>query len=481
MRVSILIFVTCLCVSVGVGAGAPRGSHAADKPNILFILADDLAWSDLRCYGHPWHDTPHLDALARQGVRFTDGYAPAPICSASRAGTLTGRTPARLHFEFVTKDTAGDQHLDQDTPLRAPPYTIDLPLEEKTIPEYLNALGYETGFFGKWHLNKHYQRYLGWSPTHGPKQQGFTVAVEDFGSHPYVWGKRDPEPIDTPGVFPADTMIDRCVAFVQQQRGTPFFLMASQFYVHTPVRTPCRWLIKKYEARIPADSPNRDQRVTYAAFVEQLDHHVGRILDALDEAGLRDRTLVVFTSDNGGHPEYTANGPLRGSKWNTYEGGIRVPFIVRWPGHTAAGSTCAEPVVGYDLLPTFVDVAGGAATDVDGVSLAPLFDDPTRHFDRALVWHFPYYHPECGYRDALKDVGVDDFALSKTTPQSAIRRGDDKLIYFYEDHHVELYHLSGDTAEQHDLRETQPKLAQELTDELQSRLKLMDARLPVRR
>ncbi|MCA9119185.1 MAG: sulfatase [Planctomycetaceae bacterium] len=455
-------------------------ARSAKPPSILFILADDLAWSDLACYGHPWHDTPHLDDLAQQGMRFTNGYAAAPICSASRASILTGRTTARLNFEFVTKNESGFQKIEGETLLTAPPFTLNLPLQETTIPEYLRGLGYETAFFGKWHLNAHHRRYLGWSPTHGPRQQGFEVAEEDFGSHPYAWGKKAPEPIETAGEFPTDSMIDRIVRVIRQRRERPLFLMASQFYVHTPVQTRCKWLLDKYERRVPRESPNRERRVAYAAFVEELDHHVGVILDGLDTAGLRDQTLVVFTSDNGGHPEYTANGPLRGSKWNLYEGGIRVPFIARWPGRVEADSLCDVPVIGYDLLPTFVDLAGGAARDVDGASLLPLLENAEMLPDRDLLWHFPYYHPESGYRLARETIGIDDFAVSKTRPHSALRRGDDKLLYFYEDERSELYDLGEDSGEQRELSRRQPELETKLREHLLDRLQQAHARFPTR-
>lgn len=237
---------------------ATTGAKAAKPPSILFILADDLAWSDLACYGHPWHDTPHLDDLAQQGMRFTNGYAAAPICSASRASILTGRTTARLNFEFVTKNESGFQKIEGETLLTAPPFTLNLPLQETTIPEYLRGLGYETAFFGKWHLNAHHRRYLGWSPTHGPRQQDLkwprkiSVAIRTLGE------KKAPEPIETAGEFPTDSMIDRIVRVIRQRRERPLFLMASQFYVHTPVQTRCKWLLDKYERRVPRESPNRE-------------------------------------------------------------------------------------------------------------------------------------------------------------------------------------------------------------------------------
>ena len=480
LRIRCASAVAVVVAFVGVVLHANAVSAKPAPPNLLLILADDLAWSDLGCYGHPWHHTPNLDALAADGVRFTDAYAAAPICSASRAAIMTGKTTARLHFEFVTKNEPGFQKIEGPTPLRAPPFTLNLPINEVTVAEYLNQLGYETAFFGKWHLNAHHKRYLGWSPTHGPAQQGFQIAVEDFGSHPYAWGKSKPESITTVGEFPRDSMIDQVCRYLGRQRKRPFFLFASQFYVHTPVRTPCKWLIDKYERLIPPESPNRDKRIAYAAFVEELDQRVGRILQSVDAAGLRKETLIVFTSDNGGHPEFTANGPLRGSKWNLYEGGIRVPLIASWPGKIAPKTTCGSPVIGYDLLPTFSELAGGKATSVDGIKIADLFERPSKSIERELVWHFPYYHPEKGYAKAAESIGTNDFMVSKTRPQSAIRSGAHKLIYFYEDQRAELYDLQRDPGEQYDLSEREPDLAEKLTRQLKNRLQEANARLPTR-
>ncbi|PQO41212.1 DUF4976 domain-containing protein [Blastopirellula marina] len=458
--------------------GMRSPSVEAAPPNIVFILADDLAWSDLGCYGHPFHETPNLDRLCQQGLRFTNAYASAPICSASRASILTGKTPARLGFEFVTKDAAVHQKLDASVPLLTPTYTLNLPLEEVTIAERLSQAGYQTAFFGKWHLNVHYQRYLGWSPTHGPKSQGFEIAEEDFGSHPYAWGKKAPAAIDEVGKFADDSMVDRVTKFIKQKHTRPYFVMASHFYVHTPVKTPYRWLTEKYDEKIPADSPARQRRLRYAAFVETLDHLVGQIVTAVDESDQADNTLILFTSDNGGHPEYTANGPMRGSKWNLYEGGTRVPLIVRWPGQVAAGTTSDVPIVGYDLHPSFADLAGVKTTGLDGTNVLSQLKQPSSLAERPLYWHFPYYHPETGFAKAPDRIGVDDFVTSRTRPQSSIRRGRYKLIHFYEDNHDELYDLTQDVSEQTDLFAEQPQIAAELSAALQDYLTEVDARLP---
>ena len=447
----------------------------ATPPNIVFILADDLAWSDLGCYGHPYHHTPNLDRLAEQGMRFTQAYAPAPICSASRAAILTGKTPARLNFEFVTKDKPGRQNLKQ--PLEAPPYTLNLPLKESTLAEVLTPAGYATGFFGKWHVSQHHNGYLGWSPTHGPMQQGFAEGTSEFGSHPYGY-KAHLELKTTPvadGTFPEDALTAAALGYLKKHRDERFFLYLSQYFVHDPVHSRCQWLIEKYRAKLPPGS--LDIRASYAAMVESLDHLVGRVLDELNALKLADDTLVVFMSDNGGHPNYTANAPLRGSKWNLYEGGIRVPFIVRWPGHTPAGTVCDEPVHGCDLLPTFAELASAQTGAVDGISIGPLLSDPAQKLpERPLLWHFPYYHPEKGFAKAPSHIGTSDFVTSQTRPQSAIRVGRHKLIHFDEDDRDELYDLETDPGETANLATAQPELNARLRERLATQLKTSGAR-----
>lgn len=466
-------------IAFSATAGA-QDRAAPNRPNVLFILADDLAWADLGCYGHPWHRTPHIDQLATSGMRFTNAYAPAPICSASRASILTGKTTARLGFEFVTKNEPGQQQIDLPTPLLAPPFTLNLPLSEETVAERMQDQGYETAFFGKWHVNSHHQRYLGWSPTHGPRSQGFEFATEDFGAHPYAWKTDQPAITETKGKFVDDTMVNHVCDYLNGPHERPFFLMASSFYVHTPVKTPCRWLVREYEELIPADVPAREKRIRYAAFLETLDHHVGQLLTALKKSNLSDKTLVVFTSDNGGHPEYTANGPLRGSKWNLYEGGIRVPMIARLTGTTKPASVCDARTIGYDLLPTFVEIAGGSETDgaqkIDGQSFLPQLGGGASDSARDLIWHFPYYHPETGFAKAREAIGVNDFAVSRTRPQSAIRRGNYKLLSFAEANRVELYDLDNDPSEANDISRRSPEITADLNSRLKTALEQMNAR-----
>ncbi|MAS95829.1 MAG: arylsulfatase [Verrucomicrobiales bacterium] len=451
----------------------------AGGPNVIFIFADDLGWGDIGCYGNEWFETPHLDKLAVEGMRFTNAYAAAPICSASRAGVLTGKTPARLGFEFVTKHEEGYQPI--EAPLRAPPYTMNLPLEEVTIPEMISDR--DTGFFGKWHLNKHHNGYLGWSPTHGPKAQGFDVAIEDFGSHPYSYrGKNaDRSFLDLPkGEFPTDAVTENAIEFLRAPHEQPFFLMVSHFYVHDPIHTRVKWLHDHYLEKIPDTHPRKAILAHYGAMVTALDHYVGQVVAAVDEHLGDEKNLIIFTSDNGGHPNYFGNAPLRGSKWNLYEGGIRVPFIARWKDTIAKESVNDTPVWSLDIAPSVAELANVEIPDnVDGQSLLPILQESSTSTEgRTFIWHFPYYHPEKGYSEAPLTIGSDDGVTSKTKPHSAIRKGDWKLLHFYEDGRNELYFLPDDLSEENDLSEAEPEVAKRLLEELQKSLEEAHARFP---
>ena len=309
------------------------------------------------------------------------------------------------------------------------------------------------------------------------------MAIEDFGSHPY--SRKELATVKERGSYHPDGITERAVKFLKQDHDAPFLLMVSHFYVHTPIQSPYAWLLDKYESKIPKKIPDRKERITYAAFLETLDHYIGQMLNGLDDAGLAGNTLVVFLSDNGGHPLYVSNKPLRGSKWNLYEGGIRVPMFVRWPGVVTAGSVCDQPVIGYDLFPTFAEVSGAQfrsnETARDGKSLLPLLKESQQENDRFLYWHFPYYHPEGSkFGNARPLIGVDDFAVSQTRPHSAIRQGDYKLIYFDEDQRTELYDLSRDISEQKDLSEKYPSRSQSMKESLINYLDSVLARRAVR-
>jgi uncharacterized sulfatase len=274
-------------------------------------------------------------------------------------------------------------------------------------------------------------------------------------------------------------MTDRAIKFLRSNHKQPFFLMVSHFFVHTPVHTRTGWLHDHYLAKILADHPRRKSLAHYGAMVTTLDHLVGRLLHGLEETGLADSTLVVFTSDNGGHPDYAGNAPLRGSKWNLYEGGIRVPLVVRWPAKIRPGAVSTAIVSGTDLFPTLAEIGGAPMpADLDGESLVPLFKNPATTESREVLWHFPYYHPEAGFAKAPATIGVDDGVTSQTRPHSVFRSGPWKLIHFYENDRDELYHLPSDEAEARDRYKSDAKVAAGLRTALDEALQSTGARLP---
>lgn len=441
-----------------LGIPSSISAQTADtRPNVVVLYADDLGWSDIGCYGNNINETPNLDRLASQGIRFTNAYAPAPICSASRASIMTGKSPARLNFEFVS--TEGQT---KNRPLLPPPRTLELPLEEITLGEVAQNAGYTTAIFGKWHIAKSNGKYLKWSDTHGPFQQGFEVGSDHYGSHPY--DKRNEKIVILPDkTIPVDTLILGTLNFLKQQQKSkkPFFLFFSSYYVHDPVIPNNAWLIEKYRKSMPGAS---EDRIKYAAFVETMDHYFGQILTELKKIGLEKNTIVIFTSDNGGHPKYTDNAPLRGNKWNLYEGGIREPFIVRWPGIIKKNIEFSEPIIQWDIMPTLCDLIGQKIPDqVDGESLLPILQGKAKELKRtSIYWHFPYYHPPLSYEG--------------TKPCSAIREGNFKLIYFYEDERSELYDLSKDFEEHFDLSNQLPEVTIKLKALLSEKLKEANAR-----
>jgi uncharacterized sulfatase len=439
------------------------------KPNILLILIDDLGWSDLGCYGHPVHYTPHIDRLADQGMQFTDAYAAAPICSPTRAAMLTGKSPARLHFEFVTKP---DKSLPPEgTKLKQPDFPRDLSLTETTLAEIMDST-YLTGFFGKWHLTQENDRYLGWGDTLGPLQQGFKHGSENRGSHPYDFTDEEKHTFgDYPdGIFPEDELVNQAISFLEYNQDNSFFLYYSMYHVHTPVQTRCRWLYNKYENLLPEGTD--PGRIHYAAFTETMDHYVGMLLDALTALEMLENTLVILTSDNGGHPGYTDNAPLRGNKWNLYEGGIRVPLIIRWTGNIEEGVKTNHPAYTIDIFPTLANLTNvhECSTKLGGMDLSPVIfselndAESKKYMDRSLYWHFPFYHPPVHYEG--------------TSPCSAIRRGKYKLIYYYEEDRCELFDLDADLSEKADLSKDLTGIRDRMRTDLMNHLNIEDARFP---
>lgn len=464
-----------LAAACGVLAAAAGG-----RPNVVVLLADDLGWKDLGCTGSPWHRTPNLDRLRGEGMWFTEAHAAAPICSASRAALLTGLTAARLHYEFVPKWAPGRQP--GRHPLQAPDYPTELPAGTATLGSLLGAAGYTTAFAGKWHLNRHHGHYLGWSPTHGPHAFGFAHCIDDLGGHPYSYPQGGSPPPDLDGeALPPDRLTDRALEFLARPHDRPFLLWMAYYYVHDPYHSRSRGRVDRGRRALPQGAGA--QRAHYAAMVETLDHEAGRLLDALERSGRAADTLVVFTSDNGGQPLVSSNAPLRGCKWTLYQGGLRVPLVVRWPGRVAAGSRCAAPVCGTDLLPTLLEAAGREPpAGLDGRSLLPLLDgrDDGSWRDRPLAWHFPFYQPETGYGRARPSIGVDDFAVPQVSPHAALRRGDHKLVHWFETGAAELYDLAADPAESRNLAPERPDLAGALDRQLLDTLAAQHARMPVK-
>ena len=436
---------------------------AAPQPNIVVIMADDLGWRDLHCYGNEHIDTPFLDQLAAEGMRFTDAYAAAPVCSPTRAAMMTGLAPARLR---LTNHAPGnpDGFSLPASDLQEPETVRNLALSYTTIAERLSAAGYATGHVGKWHLSyvnprgseQRDQREL------YPENQGFDVNIggnSSGGPPSYFSPYRNPALKDGEvGEYLPQRLADEAMNFVRSNRGRPFFLNWWPYSVHYPMQAPAE-LIAKYRQRQEVKDP------VYAAMIEGMDAAIGRFLKQLDEAGLRANTLILFKSDNGGYSG--ENRPLRGFKGTLYEGGLRVPWIVRWPGRVPAGTICATPVISTDCYPTLLEAAGlqpAPGSTLDGRSLIPLFEQKPG-FDRdAIFFHYPNYAFH-----------------KKNRLGSALRAGDFKLITYYDNGEFELYRLSSDIGEEVNLSQQHPEIVRQLKDKLDAWLRQTDARLPVRK
>jgi len=439
-------------------------NEANRPPNVVFILIDDLGWNDLSSYGSTFHETPMIDQLAQSGMRFTSAYAASPVCSPTRASILSGKSPARLN---ITDWIPGADP--RDRPLLGTEDQHALPLEELTFAERLQAQGYQTAFFGKWHLG---------SEGFWPEDQGFELnkGGHDAGQpatyfYPYQKGNR----FDVPGLgdgvadeYLTDRLTDESIQFITAHQDQPFLLLLSHYAVHTPIEAKDT-LLQKYKQKLsgnaPVFAPERDSwtrqqqdNPAYAAMVASVDESIGRILQSLEALSLREETIIIFTSDNGGLSTLhrpgapTAVRPLRAGKGWLYEGGIRVPLIVSWPGKIAAGHVTGQPAISMDFYPTLLDLLGleaQPAQHLDGNSLAPQLRGAPADMDRPLYWHFPHYHG------------------SGSRPSAAIRTGEYKLIYWYEQDSSELYHLGEDLSETNNLIHREPQKATELLQQLQ--------------
>ena len=434
---------------------------AADKPNIVVIMADDLGWRDLHCYGNAQVDTPALDQLAAEGMRFANGYAASPVCTPTRAAMMTGQSPARLR---ITNHAPGNGvgFALKDSPWHEAENLRHLPLASVTIAERLSAAGYATAHLGKWHLSYKARDEQGVAEMDlRPDKQGFALNVggnSGGGPPSYFAPYRNPTLVDgKDGEYLPERLADEAIAFIRQHRSGPFYLNWWPFSVHYPMQAR-EETIAKYRARGDIKDP------VYAAMIEDMDTAIGRFLKALDEAGLRDNTLVIFKSDNGGYSG--DNRPLRGLKGMLYEGGIRVPWIVRWPGKVKPGTTNATPVISMDCYPTLLEAAGLPPTPdhpLDGKSLLPLLTQSPGFARDALYFHYPNY------------------AFHKQNRLgSAIREGEYKLIKNYDDDSLELYDLTSDLSEKNNLATQSPALAKRLADKLDAWLRESGARFPVK-
>ncbi|MGH9339520.1 MAG: sulfatase-like hydrolase/transferase [Acidobacteriota bacterium] len=459
-------------------------SAPEQPPNIVFILIDDLGWTDVGCFGSSYYETPNIDRLCREGLKFTSAYTNGPNCAPTRASLMSGQYTPRHGIYTVGSAKRGQEEFRK---LEPPENRRRLDADIPTIAERLKAAGYVTASLGKWHLGN--------PPQAGPQQQGFDINLGGYQrGHPPTYfspyGNQHLE--DGPdGEYLTDRLTDEAVDFIAQNRQKPFFLYLSHFAVHTPIQAQ-RELIAKYRRKEPAGG-HKDP--VYAAMVDSVDQSVGRVLAELDQLNLTGRTVVIFTSDNGGLGGYeaagaygsrdiTSNAPLHGGKGMLYEGGIRVPLIVRWPGIVEPGSSSDEPVITIDFYPTLLEITGAeAAPDhhLDGVSLVPLFSAASPAASglgpqasglgrQALFWHFP------AYLEADRDRGI-----WRTTPAGAVRSGDYKLIEFFEEGRVELYNLKEDIGETTDLAHSLPSETARLRKQLQDWRQSVGAQMPVPR
>ncbi len=441
----------------------PVGSRQVGKgprPNVVFFFIDDLGWTDQGFMGSDYYETPRTDQLAADGMVFRAAYSNGPNCAPSRASLMSGLYTPR-HGIFTVGDPKRGNH--RFRKLEPTPNKVVLDDDFVTLAESLQSSGYVTASMGKWHLGN------------DPTTQGFhvNVAGREWGS-PSGGGYHSPYRYpnlvnEKPGEYLTDRLTDEACAFIEEQRSKPFFLYLTHYAVHTPIQAK-EELRKQFAAR---KKGKHHSNSAYAAMIASVDQSVGRVLDTLERWKLAENTIVIFCSDNGGHGGATSNFPLRGAKGMLYEGGIRVPLIVKWPRVTRAGSVCLEPVIGIDFYPTLLEATAStppAGTELDGVSLVPLLRDPSASLGRsALYWHFPCY---------LQGRGDPHGGPFRTTPAGAIRSGDWKLIEWFETGRTELYHLRQDVGEQHDLAREKPQKTQELLAELRRWRKAVNAPVP---
>ncbi len=432
------------------------------KPNIVFLLVDDIGWGDLSCYGATFNETPHIDKLASQGMLFTNAYAAATVCSPSRGAIMTGQYPARMHLTDWIKG-----HQRPFAKLTVPDWKMEMDHERILLPEALKEGGYSTAFIGKWHLMPEDQPDF---DQHYPTNHGFDINIGGR-----EWGKPSGpngyfSPFNMPnlnngkaGDYLTDKLTDAAINFIETtDKSKPFLLYFSYYTVHGPVMSP-KSLVDKYKekAKLFDNKNNEYVNPARAGMLESLDNSVGRVMAKLEQMGIADNTIIILTGDNGGNFDQTTGG-LRGFKGFSYEGGVREPLVVKWPGKINAGSKSEVLTIGTDFYPTLLEMVGlpqKPKEHKDGVSLLPILTGKTNKLERnQLFWHYPHYH--------------------RTNPYGATRNGDWKLIEFYEDGKLELYNLKTDPNETTNLVETNAKKAAQLLKELQAWRIDVDAKMP---
>ena len=437
--------------------------QAADRPpNVIFILADDLGYTDVACFGSKYYETPNIDKLASQGMKLTRHHH-CQNCQPTRAALMTGQYAPRTGIYTV----GGIGRFEWESrPLRPVDNAENLPLEKITIAQTMKQAGYATGMFGKWHL--------GQSGDFHPGKRGFDEAIVSMGKHfDFATQPKVEYPKDE---YLADFLTNKAVDFIQRHKDGPFFLYLPHFGVHSPYQAKPE-LIAKFKDKAPVGGHHDP---VYAAMIASVDESVGRVMATLDELKLADDTVLVFSSDNGGVGGYTREGikksgdttdnaPLRSGKGSLYEGGTRVPFIVRWPGVTKPGSSSDVPTIHVDLFPTFAEIGKAALPEgqtLDGESLVPLFRDPAANLKREAIYqHFPGY------------LGAGE-GTWRTTPVGLIEAGDWKLMEFFEDGRLELYNLKDDIGEAKNLAAANPEKARELHAKMMAWREAIKAPMP---
>ena len=435
---------------------ASCSSTSDKKKNIIFIMADDLGYSQIGCYGSEFYQTPNIDKLAAEGMRFTNAYAAASVCSPTRASIMTGKYPARLH---ITDFIAGNNR--DDLPLLQPEWQKYLPLEETTFAEVLKNQGYQTAIFGKWHLSQ--AKTPPESLPYNPGKHGFDesfVTYKPAGNMTKSWQNAEDD------AHNVDTITNLALDFLKRNKDNPFFLFVSHNTIHDPLKEKSE-TIEKYRSLPGSDEP--ENHPVIAAMIERLDQSSGRIIDKISELGLDDNTVIIFFSDNGGKHAYASQTPLRAGKGWLYEGGIRVPLIVKWKDRIEPGSVSEALASSVDFLPTFLEIGGSEQLplNIDGKNLLPAFENPAGSIHENLFWHYPHYHFGSGMK-----------------PAGAVRSGKYKLIEWYEPLLLEnkkaweLFDLENDIGENNNLVDSVPAKAEELKQLLHNWREKVDAQMP---